>query len=114
MKYRGLLFLIVLSTFLSVTSTLFGATDEKKGIVLIIANSKYSDAADKLPNAVRDGEKIEKTFKQLNFEVITRKNLSNKEDIINSLFHFAEVARNKHYETAIIYYTGPLVSGKKL
>ena len=106
MKHRFLIYFIVIVNLLASNSLLFGATNEKRGIVLIIANAKYSEVADVLPNAVNDGKRIEKTFKELKYDVIIRTNLKTQDDINNSLNQFADKAKDKKYETAIVYYTG--------
>ena len=106
MKHRFLIYFILIVNLLASKSLLFGATNEKRGIVLIIANSKYSEVADVLPNAVNDGKRIEKTFKELKYDVIIRTNLKTQDDINNSLRQFADKAKDKKYETAIVYYTG--------
>jgi len=77
-------------------------TSEKR-LALIIGNSNYNTAGQKLKNPVNDASLIASTLQELGFEVIINKD-ANKKNMENAIKEFSRKLPN--YNVALFYYAG--------
>ncbi|MFN7326821.1 MAG: SUMF1/EgtB/PvdO family nonheme iron enzyme [Chitinophagales bacterium] len=75
-----------------------------KRIALVIGNAKYQHGTP-LKNPVNDAELMEQTLRELNFEVIIRKNAKQKE-MESAMEEFTTKIYKGNYELAMFYYSG--------
>lgn len=75
-----------------------------KRIALVIGNAKYQHGTP-LKNPVNDAELMEQTLRELNFEVITKKNAALKE-MVQAMNEFNDKIENGNHELALCYYSG--------
>ncbi|MGR6087348.1 MAG: tetratricopeptide repeat protein [Arcticibacter sp.] len=75
---------------------------QEKRLALVIGNANYSKGA--LKNPVKDALLMEKTFKELGFDVILDTNIATRSGFLKTIREFGE--RRQQYNVGFIYYAG--------